>query len=90
MIQTIVLTFVVCGSLISVAERGKWNDKVDYIPATFIMVPSLEEKSILVRDNFDWTLSSSISMGVDDFPRTTCKDFLGVVRIVLTKSTHPP
>ena len=88
MTQTILLTLVVCGSLISVVKRGILEDKIECLPATFIMAPSLEGKSILVRDSFDWTLSS---LGSDDFPRTACKDYhIALVLDVLTKSTHPP
>ena len=89
MIQTIILTLIVCGSLISVAKRYESEELVGYLSATFITVPLLEGKGILERDSFDF--SSSSVMGQDDFPQTMCKDYrLVVLREILTKSTHPP
>ena len=90
MIQTIILTLIVCGSLISVASRVESEDSVvGYLPVTFVIVPSLEGKGILEWDGFDFSSSSVI--GQDDFPQTMCKDYrLVVLREILTKSTHPP
>lgn len=89
MIQTILLTLIVCGNLIYVAKGWERNDKIECLPATFIKVPSLEGRGILEWDSFDF--SSSSMMGLDDFPQTMCKDYRKVVlREILTKSTHPP